>query len=126
MESFTIGQIASKAQVATSTIRYYEQIGLLPIPDRISGKRRYESDILRKLGVIRMARQAGLSIAEIQTLIHEFPDNAPPSTRWKVLATHKIPELDAQIQQLQAMKAMLEKTLDCQCETLEDCGKGLS
>jgi MerR family transcriptional regulator, redox-sensitive transcriptional activator SoxR len=122
MAFFRIGEIAQKADVAASTIRYYEQMGLLPPAQRVSGKRQYDASILQKLKVIRLARQAGLSIAEVQTLVHEFPDNTPPSTRWQALATTKIPELDAQIQHLQSMKTLLESTLNCHCATLDDCG----
>lgn len=122
MEFFRIGEIAQKADIPASTIRYYEQIGLLPPAQRISGKRQYDAGILPKLGVIRLARQAGLSIAEVQTLVHEFPNNTPPTTRWQTLATTKIPELEAQIQHLQSMKTLLESTLHCHCATLDDCG----
>jgi len=123
MEFFRIGEIAKQANVASSTIRYYEKIGLLPPAQRMNGKRLYTASVLQKLGVIRLARQAGLSIAEIQTLIHEFPDHTPPSARWQALATTKIPELDAQIQHLQSMKKLLANTLDCDCQTLDECGE---
>lgn len=122
MENFRIGEIAKQANVPSSTIRYYEKIGLLPPARRISGKRLYDASILQKLGVIRLARQAGLSIAEVQTLVNEFSDHTPPSMRWQALATSKIPELEAQIQQLQSMKMLLENTLNCECATLDDCG----
>ncbi|HRF98092.1 MAG TPA: MerR family transcriptional regulator [Aggregatilineales bacterium] len=121
MQNFGIGEIARLAGVATSTIRYYEGIGLLPPSKRVSGKRRYGATILEKLRVIRMAQRAGFSIAEIHTLLHEFPANTPPSSRWQTLATNKIPEIDAQIQHLQKMKLLLEQTLSCQCVTLEAC-----
>lgn len=123
MQDFGIGEIAHKAGIATSTIRYYEEIGLLPPAERVSGKRRYNKSILDKLRVILLAKQVGFSIGEIQTLLHEFPDNTPPSERWKTLAQYKIPEIEAQIQQMQTMKSILENTLSCQCKTLEDCAK---
>ena len=122
MENFRIGEIAKQANVPSSTIRYYEKIGLLPPARRVSGKRLYDASVLQKLGVIRLARQAGLSIAEVQTLVNEFPEHTPPSTRWQALATSKIPELEEQIQQLQSMKKLLENTLNCDCATLDDCG----
>jgi MerR family redox-sensitive transcriptional activator SoxR len=123
MKKRTIGQIAAQAGTPASTIRYYEQIGLLPAPGRVNGQRRYEDGIAQKLGVIRMAQQAGFTIAEIQSLLHDFPDDAPPSTRWQRLAQQKLAELDEQMRSLQAMKALLEQTLQCQCETLEECAK---
>lgn len=84
----TIGEIARAAGIATSAIRYYERIGLLPPAKRVNTKRRYDESILQKLAVIRLAQRAGLSIAEIQTLLH---DNNPPSERWQTLAVKKLP-----------------------------------
>ena len=122
MQQVGIGEIARRAGIATSTIRYYERIGLLPPTQRVSGKRRYDERILQKLGVIRLAQNAGFTIAEIQSLVHEFPAETPPSTRWQTLAGDKISELDDLLQRIQTMKSTLEQTLQCQCVTLDDCG----
>src|SRR5687767_12296822 len=122
MEILAIGDIARQAGVASSTIRYYERIGLLPPSKRVSGKRRYDKDILQKLSVIRLAQRAGYSIAEIHTLLHDFPDDAPPSERWQTLATQKLVELETRMQDLMAMKALLEHTLQCDCPSLDECG----
>jgi MerR family redox-sensitive transcriptional activator SoxR len=121
MKRWTIGQVATQADVATSTIRYYEQIGLLPEPERVNGQRRYEEDAVQRLGVIRMGQQAGFTIAEIQSLLNDFPDDAPPSVRWQHMAHKKLAELEEQMRSIQAMKALLEQTLNCQCSTLEEC-----
>lgn len=122
MESLGIGKIAQRAGVASSTIRYYEKIGLLPPSKRVSGKRRYEAAILEKLGVIRLAQNAGYTIAEIHTLLHEFPIDTTPSERWQALAAQKLVELEARMQSLIAMKSLLEHTLECACPSLDDCG----
>ena len=121
MNMRTIGQVVAQSGVPASTIRYYEQIGLLPAPERFNGRRRYEEGIAQKLDVIRLAQQAGFTIAEIQSLLHDFPEDAPPSARWQPLARHKLEALEEQMRNLQSMKALLEQTLQCQCETLEDC-----
>jgi DNA-binding transcriptional MerR regulator len=61
MKEWTIGQVAAQAGVAASTIRYYEEIGLLPAAQRVNGQRRYEEEILQRLGIIRLAQQADFS-----------------------------------------------------------------
>ena len=122
MQNFGIGEIARRAGVATSTIRYYERIGLLPPSERISGRRRYDSDILQKLSVIRLAQAAGFTIAEIQTLLHGFPADTPPSVRWQALAHNKRAEVEALIQRTERMKHLLDTSLQCACLRLEDCG----
>jgi MerR family transcriptional regulator, redox-sensitive transcriptional activator SoxR len=121
MKTWTIGEVAAKSGVPTSTIRYYEQIELLPPSARVNGRRRYEETILQKLSIIRLAQQAGFTIAEIQSLLHDFPADAPPSTRWQLLARRKLVELDDLMRNLAAMKALLNQTLRCQCASLEDC-----
>ena len=123
MQLFGIGEIARRAGVATSTIRYYERIGLLSPCKRVNTKRRYDTSVLQKLNVIRMGQNAGLTIAEIQTLLHEFPVDTPPSERWQALAVKKIADLDELMRRVQAMKSLLEQTLQCRCLTLEDCAR---
>jgi MerR family redox-sensitive transcriptional activator SoxR len=121
MQMFAIGEIARQAQVATSTIRYYERIGLLPAAHRVNGRRRYEAAILPKLRVIRLAQRAGFTIAEIQMLLHEFPEDTPPATRWQVLAGAKLAELDELLHEVQRKQRMLEQTRLCRCSSLEEC-----
>lgn len=117
----TIGEVAHKAGMRPSAIRYYERIGLLPKPQRTSGRRRYEASILQKLGVIQMAQHAGFTMAEIQTLLHDFPADTPPSVRWQALATKKLTEIDALIQRAYTMRTFLEQALRCRCPNLDDC-----
>src|SRR5262245_37980481 len=103
MRVFGIGEIANRAGIARSTIRYYERIGLLPPARQVNGKRRYDLSILQKIGVIRLAQQMGYSIAEIQPLLHDFPGDTPPAQRWQALAGNKIAELEERIAQMQVM-----------------------
>lgn len=121
MQMFGIGELARQAGMATSAIRYYERIGLLPPSKRVNTKRRYDESTLQKLSVIRMAQHAGFTIAEIQTLLHEFPVDTSPSERWQGLASKKIVELNELINRVQAMKSLLEQTLQCHCVRIEDC-----
>lgn len=56
MDGLPIGEVARRTGVRTSAIRYYEAEGILPVPERVNGRRRYDSDVLRHLEVIRFAR----------------------------------------------------------------------
>lgn len=126
MNIWAIGDVAARSGVPASTIRYYEQISLLPAAERVNGRRRYDESVLQKLGVIRLAQQAGYTIAEIQMLLNDFPAGTPPSERWRVLARQKLGELDELMRSIQEMKGLLERILECECETLEECGEGNS
>jgi len=78
--------------------------------------------VLKILKVIRLAKDAGLNLDEVQTLLHDLPEAMPPSERWAILAKTKFTELNERMAQLKRMKATLEKTLACECPTLDECG----
>ncbi len=120
----TIGKVASLAGIRASAIRYYEDAGLLPRPVRVSGWRRYEPGVLARLRLIRRAQEAGFTIAEIRTLLHGFPAETTPAERWQALAGRKRAEVDAQIEQLQGTRRLLDRVLQCGCARLEDCAGG--
>lgn len=121
MTELTISEVARQAGLRASAIRYYESVGLLPPPQRVSGQRRYHPDILRKLAFIQAAQAVGFSVAEMQTLLHELDSNVPLSTRWQSLAQQKLTEVDALILRAQSMKRMLERGLRCGCPDIEQC-----
>ena len=70
IEPLTISQVAQRAGIRTSTIRYYEQIDLLPIARRINGRRRYDPSILERLAFIQVTQNLGFTLGEIQRLFH--------------------------------------------------------
>jgi MerR family redox-sensitive transcriptional activator SoxR len=121
MEEMSIGEAAKRAGVNTSTIRYYERIGLLPKSRRVNKHRRYDESILQSLAVINFAQRAGYTLAEINRLFHDFAPDTPPAERWQSFAQFKLTELDAMIARAQEMKRLLESTENCRCARLEDC-----
>jgi DNA-binding transcriptional MerR regulator len=114
----TIGQVAARAGVKASHIRYYETVGVLPEPDRVGGQRRYHDDVLRRLGIIRAAQRAGLSLDEIRALTGT-PD---AGAEIRALAERKLPDIEALIDRAQAVKRWLELARGCDCETVDVCG----
>jgi MerR family transcriptional regulator, redox-sensitive transcriptional activator SoxR len=114
--TLTIGDVAREAGLKASAIRYYESVGLLPEPERVSGQRRYDDDTLRRLRVIEVAKQAGFSLDEARVLL---ADAGGPQLR--ALAERKLPEVDELIARAQAMRAWLMTASDCNCETLDVC-----
>ena len=114
-----IGDVAAKAGVRTSRIRYYEDIGLLPSPDRVSGQRRYDESVLRRLSVIDVAQRAGFSLEEIRQLVDH--GNDPMSERLRELAEHRLPEIDALIERAERVRAWLLAASTCGCERIDEC-----
>ena len=125
MESMSIGEVARNTGVRPSALRYYEGVGLLPLPERANGRRRYDGELLRevldRLAVVRVAKQAGFTISEIRTLLDGFSEDTPPSERWRILARDKLPEVEALVERALSMKDLLERGLRCECLRLEEC-----
>jgi MerR family redox-sensitive transcriptional activator SoxR len=115
----SIGEVAERAGVRVSAIRYYEQVGLLPEAPRVSGQRRYDGSVLRRLRVIDVAQRAGLSLEEIRTLVEH--GNDPFSQRLRELTDRRLPEIDALIAQAQRARQWLEAAQSCGCEAIDDC-----
>jgi MerR family transcriptional regulator, redox-sensitive transcriptional activator SoxR len=121
MASLTIGEVAARAGVNTSHIRYYERVGVLPRPERVGGQRRYEEGVLDRLAIVDVAQRAGLTLDEVRHLTG--PDNrgGPAGDRIRELAERKLPEIDALIARAQAVKAWLELARTCDCRTVDVC-----
>jgi len=115
-----IGEVAEQAGLRKSAIRYYEAIGLLPEPERISGQRIYDPSILRRLAVIDVSQRAGLTLDEIRELVDA--GSAPISAQLQELAAKKLPEVEALIALAEAMRGWLETAQGCDCETIDECG----
>jgi DNA-binding transcriptional MerR regulator len=107
-ELFTIGEMARRAGVATSTIRYYERRGLLSADARQSGPRRYRSETLRRLVFIGMLQDAGLALDDIDGIL-----SAVTVAEWKAIAGRRLEVLDAQIADLQHARDVLAGALLC-------------
>jgi DNA-binding transcriptional MerR regulator len=103
-----IGQVAERAGVSTRAIRHYERIGVLPAPERTeAGHRAYTEDVLARLGFIRAARAAGLSLAEIRELIRTREAGRSPCTQAIELAEARARHLSERIAELERIRTRL-------------------
>ena len=119
----TIGEVARRAGVRASAIRYYEEAGLLEEPERVGGKRRYDEEALSRLALIGGAKRAGFTLGEIRTLLHGFPAGTGAAQRWQALASEKLVEVDEAITQLRQTRGLLEEALRCECASLDECAR---
>jgi MerR family redox-sensitive transcriptional activator SoxR len=121
-----ISEVARRAGVRPSALRYYEQIGILPPPHREGNQRRYDAGVLHRLAVIERARQTGFTLAEIRQLFFGFRDEVAASERWRRLSDRKLEELDALAQRIDSMQQLLRRLQrNCRCATLDQCGKAM-
>jgi MerR family redox-sensitive transcriptional activator SoxR len=85
----------------------------------VSGQRRYDGSVLRRLAVIDVAQRAGLSLAEIRELLEIGSD--PFSPRLRALAERRLPEVERLIARATQMRAWLETATRCECVTVDEC-----
>jgi MerR family redox-sensitive transcriptional activator SoxR len=107
-DQLTIGEVASRAGVATSAVRYYERRGLLAADARVSGQRRYGEGSLRRLIFIGMLQDAGLALDDIAGILA-----AESVGEWKAIASRRLEVLDTEIERLQRARSYLEGALLC-------------
>jgi MerR family transcriptional regulator, redox-sensitive transcriptional activator SoxR len=116
-----IGEVARRSGLAASALRFYEREGLLQPSGRSSQRRIYSPQVMGRIRIIQLAREAGFTIAETRTFIKNYPTGAIPSVRWQKLADRKLQEIDALIARATRMKTLLRSSFKCSCLTIEDC-----
>jgi len=114
----TIGELARRAGVSASALRYYEELGLLPAPARMYGQRRYPESAARVVGTILLYSDAGFTLAEQKALMASSKSAAG---EWRRLARRKLAELDEQIARAQAAREAISHGLRCPHEDITKC-----
>jgi MerR family transcriptional regulator, redox-sensitive transcriptional activator SoxR len=116
----SIGDVAARAGVRTSTLRYYEEEGLITPDRRVGGQRRFRSEAVEQLTVIRFCRALGFSLAEIRDMLAP-PRGRAQKQRWRELVDSKLAELGGVIARAEAMAAILRASRDCACVDVREC-----
>jgi DNA-binding transcriptional MerR regulator len=114
-----IGEVAERARMSTSRIRFYESRGLLPEPERAGGKRRYDEEVLRRLEIIDAAQRVGFTLEEIRDLLGARDEVA--HERLRQLALLKLPELDDLIARATSVRRVLKICSRCNCDSIDVC-----
>lgn len=119
----TIGELARAIGCKVPTIRYYEQIGLLPVPHRSAGNQRiYTTEHVARLAFVRHARELGFSQAAIRELLKltDGPDQTCEAVT--TIAAHHLEHIKERIDRLSALKAELERMIEtCKGRKISDC-----
>jgi DNA-binding transcriptional MerR regulator len=113
-----IGELARRTGVTASALRYYEELGLLPPPVRVSGQRRYPESAARVVGMILVYSDAGFTLAEQKTLL--AAGASPPGDR-RQLMRRKLADLDEQIAKAQAARDAISHGLRCPHDDITQC-----
>lgn len=120
---FTIGHLSRESGCKVPTIRYYEQIGLMPAPARTEGnQRRYRRDHLERLTFIRHARELGFTLDDVRDLLQLSQHPQAPCERADDIATRHLASVRDRIRRLQLLEAELARVADgCAADAVADC-----
>lgn len=119
----TIGEVAERAGVATSTLRYYEDEGLIGSERAANGHRRYRRDVLRRVAFIKVAQTVGLSLDEIRQAMGSLPSGRTPTAAdWELLSQAWMPRIDERIAMLERLRERLTTCIGCGCLSMTHCG----
>ncbi len=122
MQPLTIGQLAERAGVATSAVRFYEARGLIRSHRTGGNQRRYDHPELRRVAFIRTAQRVGLSLDEIAESLATLPsERTPTKADWTRLSRAWRPRLDEQIERIERLRDQLESCIGCGCLSLRSC-----
>lgn len=116
-----IREVARHSGVPASTLRYDENIRLIPAPPRVSGRRRYDAGVLDRLTVITSAQRAGFTLAEVAALLAGMTAGGAAQDSWQVMARRKLPEIAGLIEEFKGMQRLLEGLASCGCRDLSQC-----
>ncbi|HTV67260.1 MAG TPA: helix-turn-helix domain-containing protein [Rhizobiaceae bacterium] len=121
--NLSIGDLARRTGVKVPTIRYYENIGLMPETGRTEGQqRRYDRPAIARLAFIRHARELGFEVDAIRTLLSLQDDPEQPCARADEIAKARLREVKQRIASLNALKKELEKMVEeCACGRVGEC-----
>lgn len=118
MHTLDIGEVVRRSGVAASTLRYYEEIGLVTSCSRSGLRRQFPARVLMQLQLITMGKMAGFSLQEIVTLFGEQHEN-PNIPRDEL--RRKAADIDQRIRALSALRDTLVHVADCPAPSHLDC-----
>lgn len=121
-EHLIIGETSKRTGVPSSALRFYERRGLIRSVRTQGNQRQFHREMLRRISIIRIAQNLGLTLEEIGAAMAELPDQRTPTKKdWERLSKRWQAQLDERINQLQRMREKLNNCIGCGCLSLRSC-----
>lgn len=122
MREYSIGFVAKRTGLPVSTIRYYDDCGLIQSNKNRSGHRRFERAQIRRVAFIMAAQRFGFTLEEIKAQLDQLPNGRTPTARdWHKLSQTFRHHLDRRIRELQELRDKLDGCIGCGCLSLDAC-----
>ena len=118
----SIGDFAARAGVSVSALRFYEDRGLIQSTRTTGNQRRFARADLRRIAFVRAARELGLPLKAIEAAVASLPKGRTPTRRdWQRLSGRWRQRIEAQIDDLEALRDRLDGCIGCGCLSLRRC-----
>lgn len=118
----TVAEVASRCGVSVSALHFYERKGLIRSARTAGNQRRYGRDVLRRVALIQVAQELGISLAAVGAAFAELSnDQAPSRDDWERLSRMWAADLDRRIALLHQLRSSLANCIGCGCLSLEHC-----
>ena len=118
----SVGEVAARSGLAVSALHFYESKGLIASIRSRGNQRRYGRDVLRRLGIIKVAQRVGIPLAEIEAAFATLPQGrTPTASDWQRLSRRWKDDLDARIKRLTLLRDHLTGCIGCGCLSVESC-----
>lgn len=119
---WTIGELAARTGVATSALRYYEELGMIHSERNAAGHRRYQRATARRVAFIVFAQRIGLTLELIRDELAKLPsETIPTDDDWARLTRNWRGCIDQRLAELQLLRTGLTECIGCGCLSLERC-----
>ncbi|MUL45415.1 redox-sensitive transcriptional activator SoxR [Mycobacterium sp. CBMA293] len=121
-DTLTVGEVAIRAGIATSAVRFYEDQGLISSARTPGNQRRYPRHVLRRISIIQAARRFGITLAEVAAVFDGLPEDRMPSKAdWKRISRRWHAQLEARRHEIERLEAELTGCIGCGCLSLQTC-----
>ena len=122
-DEYTISQLANKADIPTTTVRYYERIGLVEPENRSQGNYRlYSGESLNKLKFIRAAQAIGFTLEDVKALLSDDDGDIPTCGSVQSLIEERLADIEQRLKNLRHVRKVLNNALEqCQTQKKSDC-----
>ncbi|MFD1718306.1 redox-sensitive transcriptional activator SoxR [Georgenia deserti] len=121
-DELSVGELAARSGVAVSALHFYERQGLISSRRTSGNQRRFPRATLRRVAFIRVSQRVGIPLRRIGEALAALPgDRTPTAKDWRRLSQAWQADLDARIEQLQALRDHLTDCIGCGCLSLRKC-----
>lgn len=121
-ERITITELAKRSGVASSALRYYEELGLISAERSAGNQRRYRRSVLRRVAVIKVAQSMGVPLRRVHAALSELRDGRDPTADdWERLSRVWHDDLSERIAALERLRDQLSSCIGCGCLSLDRC-----